>query len=63
MSKYKFIKYQDPQNPYDTTKVVLSSDTVCIDTLLGDIEDFLRACGFTVKGDLVILPYEELENE
>lgn len=47
---YKFIKTKDPNNEFDRTNVEIEvcSEEVTLDDLLEDIEDFLRACGYSI---------------
>ena len=52
---YKFIKEKDPENRFDNTTVVLECETVELGELLEGFTDFLRGCGFSVKGTLEVV--------
>lgn len=49
-----FTKALDPDNAYDTTNIVFETTAVTLPDILEDFKSFLLACGFSVKGDLVV---------
>lgn len=51
----KFIKYKDPDNHYDKTTVIIKSESVVLQDILEDFEEFLKACGFNFDGHLDIV--------
>ena len=52
---YKFIKLKNPKNSHDTTDVAIRvNNESTLPELLQAFEDFLLACGFVIKGDIVI---------
>lgn len=59
MSKYKFVKYKDIENSYDTTKVIIQLDANSLPELLEAFEDFLRASSFSFDGHLEIVKDDE----
>lgn len=46
---YKFVKNINLSNVFDTTKVIMYSDTENLTDLLRDFLDFIRACGYSIK--------------
>ena len=66
MSKYIFKK--EPTTPvmgfnHDTTTVTLETENVSLDALLEEFTAFLRACGFSPKGELAFVEEETNETE
>lgn len=56
----KFVKYQDKDNKFDTVqKVIFKSEAETLSAVLEDFTDFLMACGFRIKGTIVIDEDEE----
>jgi hypothetical protein len=50
MSKYIFIKKPDENNQYDISTITFEFQTVDKSDLLENFEDFLKACGYVIKG-------------
>jgi hypothetical protein len=50
MSKYIFIKKPDENNQYDISTVTFEFQTVDKSDLIENFEDFLKACGYVIKG-------------
>lgn len=56
---YRFIKYRDNSNEYDFTNVLISVDKdASRDELLEAFASFLRACSFSVEGEIEIVNNE-----
>lgn len=56
----KFVKYQNEENQFDTVKrVIFKTEAETLSTVLEDFTDFLMACGFRIKGTIVIDEDEE----
>jgi hypothetical protein len=47
---FHFIKYPDPDNQFDNSKVTVESSEVVLEALLSDFTAFLKACGFQLDG-------------
>jgi len=60
MPIYKFIKLKDPVNHFDKSDVMIKLETEDLDDLLETFAEFLKACGYTVDGELII---EESERD
>jgi hypothetical protein len=52
--RFTFIKRRDVGNHFDNCDIILHSDELVLTEVLEDFTSFLRACGYTVKGELVI---------
>lgn len=63
MTKYKFIKYKDKHNEFDTTNVLIQTETVILDDLLESFKEFLLASGYSIKGDIEIVDNEIYDRE
>jgi len=50
MSKYVFMKNPDEKNQFDLSTVTIELETDNKSDLIEHFEDFLKACGFVVKG-------------
>lgn len=57
--QFRFIKYRDLNNKYDTITVDISSDASTVSEILEDFRAFLLACGYQIKGDLIVEATEE----
>ena len=54
-AKYILKKIKDPDNPeHDITNVSIEFETCELSKVLECMEDFLRASGYTIKGNLII---------
>lgn len=58
---YKLIKTREPSNEYSNTNIVfeIPTDDVGREELLETFGNFLRACGFSVKGDVEVVTSAE----
>ena len=57
---YKFIKTRNPENRFDNTEVEITLDAVTLEDMLETFTEFLFACGYYPKGELMFV---EEENE
>lgn len=48
----KFVKYQDLDNHFDKTKIIMKTDAITLGEIITDFENFLRACGYVFEGEL-----------
>ena len=55
MAKYILQKIKDPDNKFDIADIVHTIETESLDELLEAIADYLRACSFSVDGNLEIV--------
>lgn len=53
MPVYIFTKLKDQSNDFDKTKVIIECETEDKQDLLECFKEFLVACGYTVKGEIV----------
>lgn len=53
--KLRFEKKPDPENRFDNTYLSLETEQVSLPEILKDFQDFLKGCGFTFNGDIVII--------
>jgi hypothetical protein len=53
MTKYKFIKYKDPDNSFDDTNVAVEVEADTLDNILQAFEDFLRGAGFGLTNQTI----------
>jgi len=56
---YKFIKEQDLDNQYDTTRVEVQCNATSLPDILEAFESFLRGSGYVFTGTLDIVTEEE----
>ena len=65
MNNFKFVKYVDENNQFDTTKVVHYVQGEDLHTILDAFSDFLRGCGFHFSGQVGIVedPYQNDKND
>ena len=58
---YKFIKTRNPSDEYSSTNIVFDIPTDDVDRgeLLESFGKFLRACGFSVRGDVDVVSSAE----
>lgn len=52
--QYAFVKLADPNNSFDRTKLIMKSNSITVSDLLEDFREFLLACGYQIKGDLIV---------
>lgn len=57
--KLKLIKERDPENKFDNTDVEFSADIITLDDAAEVFEDFLKACGFSLKHVDIITGVED----
>jgi len=57
---YQFIKNINPKNDYCVTRVIMEIDSHDIDRseLIESFEDFIKGCGFYLKGSLEMVEDE-----
>lgn len=61
MKTYKFVHYDNEiflKEGGVKGKLIKTSDSVVLDDILQDFEDFLRGCGFSIKGHLDVVNEE-----
>jgi hypothetical protein len=58
VNRYKFIKYIDKDNEFDTTKVIHIVETENLNELLEAFEVFLKGCQFGFRGVINIVNEE-----
>jgi hypothetical protein len=51
--KIKLVKLPDESSEFDNSKVIITGEINTLDEALELYEDFLRACGFSLMGDLI----------
>jgi hypothetical protein len=58
---YTFIKTNDPENVFDRSNIeyVVMDEDLTVGDLLGEFQDFLRACGFRFANNETIDVVEE----
>lgn len=56
---YYFIKKKDPNNMFERSDITLKTDAVCLETILEEFENFLKACGVQVDGHLDFISEED----
>ena len=54
-----FKKIRDKENRFDTTDLIMRSNSSTITEILEDFADFLRGCGYSINGQLEVVNYEE----
>lgn len=57
--EYVLKKKRDPDNRFDTTYVIHVIETENLEDLLDGFTEFLKGCGFSIKGRIGILDEEE----
>ena len=52
----KFIKTKDPDNEYcrSNVEITIEDNNIDLDNILEEFGCFLQACGYVIKGDIVI---------
>jgi len=50
MNKFTFTKTKDPENKFDISNVTMEIEAENLRDILEHFEDFLKACGFHIKG-------------
>ena len=57
-SMYKFIKIKDPENEFDNADIEFTVDCETRVEMCDYFADFLKACGFSVKGTIEFVEEE-----
>lgn len=57
--KITFKKEPNETNPYDSTSVTVETYTVSLDNILEEFTAFLKACGFSPKGELAFVEEDD----
>lgn len=61
---YKFIKTPDPDNRFDHSTIQLSFDgDMTLECMLEEVASFLRACGYSIDGELEVVKEEDTSGE
>lgn len=55
---YVFKKIKNPDNKFDRADIIMKVDTENLDDLLDYFEYFLRASGYSFKGEVDIVEHE-----
>lgn len=59
MSKYYFVKEREEGNRFDCSAVMVEVDSGSLEDLLREFKGFLQASGFSIEGDLDVVPFPE----
>lgn len=55
MNKFTFTKTKDPENEFDISNVTMEIEAENLRDILEYFQDFLKACGFHMKGDIGVI--------
>lgn len=60
---YTFIKNRDIDNRFDITRIRFDTDAMDLNELLEEIDNFIKACGFSPKGTLEYVQDEPVDTK